>query len=626
MVETKAQQHKHTDFDESTLKSLKERKKQLESGYIENIDKLPKYEQIMEQRIRPSYPSPVKEQKRDENFENLVHQSLEHIFKLKHKSVENCFLGNPERWLNSEEDIVKRRGMAEVPKDPIPPSEIIEKLIPYFNGLVDVATPSAMENVNPPSSSAAVIASMFGNLFNASILEDDEAWNVVNTEIESIGMVSKLIGWDAEKTNGVFTFGGTGNYLYGIKAGLARVLGQDYRWKGLRENCKFIASDVGHYCKYSVADWTGLGMDNVALVKIKDDNSMDTNDLRKRLQDVHEKGEKVVAIVATIGTTDAFGIDDVEEIAKIRDNFVKENNLDYKPFVYCDSVIGWVWLFFKDYDFEKNPLEIDTKEILPSIKNTLGKVSKMRFADACGIDFHKTGFCHYNCSCIIFRDGKEFIDLLKRPSNMAQYLYHYSIYHPGEYTLECSRTASYSLAAWATLHTFGVTGYQAMVAHLLSVQNALRHELNSRQNIVVVNMDDSGFVTLFRCYPEGVDAKKKYKEEFENGTEKELKDTNDFNQEIANHLFMYRVHEKGPALSFTSKFRESKSNNPYPIAAIKIFPMSPYSNAEVMKLDVIPFIERAIKEVGKDHKKKRQVEEQKQHPTWLYPRFKLIPK
>jgi L-2,4-diaminobutyrate decarboxylase len=69
-----------------------------------------------------------------------------------------------------------------------------------------------------------------------------------------------------------------------------------------------------------------------------------------------DNGDKVAVIIATLGTTDAFGIDDLAAILHLRDCLVVEYEFDYVLHVHADAVIGWAWAVFRDYDFEDNPL------------------------------------------------------------------------------------------------------------------------------------------------------------------------------------------------------------------------------------------------------------------------------
>ncbi|KAG2387148.1 hypothetical protein C9374_001480 [Naegleria lovaniensis] len=588
--------------------------------------RVPLFQKIVEEQIQPAYPSPILDEKRDHNFEELVKHSLDEILKLKHTdNPHSSYIGNAERILNTEEDIVKYRAKAELPLHPSSPKQVISKVSEYFHGVMDLASPIMLENVNPPSNIPALISSFFGSLYNVAIVQDEYAWNVALTEIESLGMLTKLVGWDPQTANGVFTFGGTGNEMYALKVALTRCLGTQYRFKGIRDSdkVKVFVSEIGHYCKFNTTDWMGIGMDNVIGVQINDDNSMNKDDLYKKLCDSARNGEKIACIIATCGSTDPFGVDDVQSIVQIRDKIVQEYQLDYKPFVYCDSVIGWPWLFFRYYDFEKNPLQIDTQYVLPAIKSVFERIQFLKLADGIGIDFHKTGFSHYVCSCVLFQNGKEFEDNLSRPKDVMHYLYNFSVYKPGCYTLECSRPAM-SLSAYSTLLLFGIEGYQSMIAHLVKVQHALRTALSEFENICIVNDLDNGFVTLFRVYPEGINAQEQYAKEFEESDPNVVNRSNEYQKHIANVLHLKRIEQDGPALSYTRCFRKNKHG--HLLSAIKAFPMSPFCTEEIIRDYVVKHIVNVFKEVGKEFEDHVQKVEGEGHPLWKYPRHRHFDK
>ncbi len=43
-------------------------------------------------------------------------------------------------------------------------------------------------------------------------------------------MLSDLVSWDPYKSGGIYTFGGTGCYLYGLKLALTSVFGKESRF------------------------------------------------------------------------------------------------------------------------------------------------------------------------------------------------------------------------------------------------------------------------------------------------------------------------------------------------------------------------------------------------------------
>ena len=81
--------------------------------------------------------------------------------------------------------------------------------------------------------------------------------------------------------------------------------------------------------------------------------------------------------------------------------------------IHVDSVLGWVYLFFKDYSFDDNPAEFDG-QTLAVLQSLLSKARSFRYADTMGIDFHKTGFCPYVTSLFIVKDKEKYFTSLNQ--------------------------------------------------------------------------------------------------------------------------------------------------------------------------------------------------------------------
>ena len=92
-------------------------------------------------------------------------------------------------------------------------------------------------------------------------------------------------------------------------------------------------------------------------------NEIRTCLLETELRRLLREGRKVAAIISTMGTTDAFGLDDLGRLREIRDEMVHEFSLDYVPHLHADAVIGWAWSVFNDYDFTANPLEFPDRTL-----------------------------------------------------------------------------------------------------------------------------------------------------------------------------------------------------------------------------------------------------------------------
>ncbi len=336
---------------------------------------------------------------------------------------------------------------------------VLDEVVKMFQGAPNWGSPLTMCNVIPQANTAAIVASMLSQVFSPNILEGEYAWNVHRAELETAGMVGNLIGWDPLNTGALYTYGGGGCWTYGLKYGLTRVL-PDSRLKGVRTDAKVICSQQAHFVQQNATDWMGLGMDNV--VHVRTDvatNQMDLVHLEEILKDFTARKIPVATVVCTMGTTDASAFDPIGKVREILDRYPNPSGFG-KAILYADAVVGWSWVYFKDYDFANNPLEF-SERILPILKHNGQAMKELGVADAVGIDFHKVGWAPYVSSCFLYKNATEFESIHRRGGDA--YLQTRTPYNPMYYTLEVSRTASGSLAGWATLKYFGKEGMQSIL-------------------------------------------------------------------------------------------------------------------------------------------------------------------
>ncbi|PXF41887.1 L-2,4-diaminobutyrate decarboxylase [Gracilariopsis chorda] len=484
---------------------------------------------------------------------------------------------------------------AEIPEQVSTLQDVVADMLELFEGMVNTAHPLSQPNVLPPANKASIIATLFANYFSQNFIEGEYAWNLEKAEMETSAMITRLIpGWDPSKAGGLFTYGGSGCYLYAVKYALAHVLQlHDSRLNGVRTDGKILVSQQGHYAKMNSTDWLGLGMDNIVDIETDDDtNAMDMKDLREKLVELNTNNIPVIAVICTMGTTDAFAIDPVDEVAALLDEFPNPSGYN-RPLIYCDAVIGWSFLTFKGYDFSKNPAGI-TKSISDTIEQIYNKILKIQYADAVGVDFHKTGWVPYATSLFLAKDLPKFKSLMNRPG--AVYLNERTEYNPGLYSLEVSRSAAPALSAWATLRYFGLQGFQTTITNVLEMSLCLREILKAEPNMICVNEEDTAFVTLFRVYPDDVDAETRYERELTEDSEEArdlLEESNILQQKTADALWWWLRSGSqidgmyGPHTTYTSGFRttdyqDDMGNSRAVIYALKSFPLNVNITYETM--------------------------------------------
>ncbi|MDB5347190.1 MAG: pyridoxal-dependent decarboxylase domain protein [Schlesneria sp.] len=514
--------------------------------------------------LRQAFPQPVSDRVHDAYFVIAFMRALDQLDSMKSASP---LLGQP---VTLDYDSAK---LATVEKEPQSLEQVTQMLVQQLSGLFIWGHPRAQINVVPPPTIASVIGGLLPSIYNPNLVSEESSKQVAVAEVEVSSMTAALIGYDPAKSAGLFTFGGTATVLYGVKLGLEKACPGSGR-SGLRERAVILCSERAHYACLTVANWLGFGQDNVIQVPCSAENEMQTCLLETMARDVLKSGAKIAAIVATMGTTDHFGLDDLASIHEIRDRLVDEFKLDYTPHIHADAVIGWAWAVFNDYDFQKNPLDFRHRTVR-ALAGAKRRIQKLPLADSLGIDFHKTGFCPYVSTLFLVKDATD-LEMISRQQSDTPYLFHDGHYHPGRYTLETSRSGSGPLAALANLRLFGKDGLRSLLGHIVAMAEELREHLEGHAATTVCNRGNFGPVTLFRVYPDGIDTFGILDHELKEAKYREkLLAHNEYNRRIFHLVQAEAVKGNGVVISLTDCYRETDYGEP--MVALKSYILSPFA-------------------------------------------------
>ena len=183
----------------------------------------------------------------------------------------------------------------------------------------------------------------------------------------------------------------------------------------------------------------------------------------------------VGTVVVTLGTTSLGALDDVGAAADLCDA--------HGARLHVDAAYGG---FFT--------LLADGRE--PAV--SAGPFRALSRADSIVVDPHKHGLQPYGCGCVLFKDRE-----------VARFYLHDSPYtyftsrelHPGETTLECSRSGASAAALWATLRALPLTrrGLGSQLAGARAAGLALAERLDGDLELVVEPELD--IVCVFAGYP-----------------------------------------------------------------------------------------------------------------------------
>lgn len=521
------------------------------------------YQSIV-QDLRQAFPQPVSDRVHDAYFVFSFLRALDQVDAL--KSV-TPLLGKSETL---DYDGARQCRIAQ---GTLPLETVTAELVDHLSGMFIFGHPRAQINVVPAPTIASIIGGLLPSIYNPNLVSEESSRKVALAEVEVIAMTSALLGYDPEQSGGLFTFGGTGTTLYGVKLGMEKACPDTFR-KGLRERVYVLCSERAHYAGLSVAAWLGIGTDQVVQIPTTAENEMRPCLLESHARQILKDGGKIAAIIATMGTTDAFGLDDLQAIREIRDRLVDEFQLEYVPHIHADAVIGWAWGVFNDYDFQVNPLGFRHRTVR-ALAGTKRRIQHLGLADSIGIDFHKTGFAPYVSSLLLVKDVHD-LRLISRSQDTTPYLFQSGTYHPGKYTLETTRSGCGPMAALANLRLFGKDGLRSLLGHLVSMAEVLREQLEGHASTTVLNGGNFGPVTLFRVYPDGVDTFAVPKREREDATFREqLRTYNAYNRRIFDLIQAAALQGNGVVISLTDCYRESDSGEP--IVALKSYILSPFA-------------------------------------------------
>lgn len=463
---------------------------------------------------------------------------------------------------------------------------------------VKANSPYMVKNIIPQPSFIYLATYLAASLYMGNAVTGEDAGEALKSELACAAALARLAGMDPHQASGVFTFGGTGTNFYALKLGLAKAA-PDHLLNGLKSNnFVVVGNQASHYSQQTAANWLGIGQSNYEQVKTNTDQTTNLEDLEVTCRRLLKSGKRLVCIEAVGGTTSNMAIDDIEAINEMREKLIRDFNLDYSPHLHVDSVLGWVWLNFVNYDFETNPLEFEPK-ILAKIKQNTDKIAKLRFADSFGVDFHKSGYIPYNSSMVIFKDKGEF-DLLKRQKDIMTPLFHdEDEYNPGIYTMETSRSCANILATWTTLKSFGQEGYQVLLGHALTIRQ-LFVDAHSRFNdagLIIENIDSCATDIFIRCFETGTDVQKEHTQELSD--EDLLKKNSKYTSDFFKWLTTVR-QDINPDIAISKSSASFYNHNGSPVVALRFYLLNANSTEESTAF-LINYIIEAKEEFDKSY-------------------------
>src|SRR5690348_14458410 len=163
--------------------------------------------------LRKQFPQPVSDPVHDAYVAFSVLRALDQVDRLKGQT--------PILGLAVEPDFAAAQ-LARCAEQGRALEDVIPELVKHFEGMHIWGHPLSQINVVPPPSIAGILGVLLAAMFNPNLCSEESGRGISAAEERVVAMASDLLGYDPESSGGVFTFGGTGCLLYGVKVGLEK--------------------------------------------------------------------------------------------------------------------------------------------------------------------------------------------------------------------------------------------------------------------------------------------------------------------------------------------------------------------------------------------------------------------
>ncbi|MEA3186161.1 MAG: L-2,4-diaminobutyrate decarboxylase [Ilumatobacteraceae bacterium] len=295
-----------------------------------------------------------------------------------------------------------------------------------------------------------------------------EGGGAVFAENEALRYISDLVGFP-ESAGGVFVTGGTAGNLSALLAARFRwrhrAGGAQDRSRGLMLTCSGAHSSVASAARAIDAD--------IELVPGDPHGRMWGSALREALIGLsRDDRDRVFAVVATAGTTNAGVIDDLAGIA--------EACQEHDIWLHVDGAYGGAGL------------------AAPSVRD---RYRGVELADSFIVDPHKWLFAPFDCCALVYRDPSvgraahtqhaEYLDVLHSGDDLDDFEW-----NPSDFAHHLSRRAR-GLPLWFSLATYGTEAYQNAIEQALDVTRQGARLIDDADHLELI-MEPELSVLLFR--------------------------------------------------------------------------------------------------------------------------------
>ena len=358
--------------------------------------------------------------------------------------------------------------------------------------------------IDDGSSAVNIIASTINSLLNQNLTTHlSDSPGATFNEISLIREIRQRIGYDVGKdvksiaeVGGYFTSGGMMSNMAAIL--IARNACQpEAQTNGvINNNYKLIVPQLAsHYSTWNGMGWLGFGENNVIHVK--------TNNFRYSIKDLDavlkktiNDGNKVLAVIATLGDPYSMTIEDICAVHKLCKK--------YKVWLHGDGANGGVLIFSGKY-----------RNLIKGIE----------LCDSVSLDPHKAMGLNYPNSIFVCKDVKKFNSVI----SYWNIINRKDGFDLGMITPFLNSRGFDSLKLWILLKYFGTNGVSKIIDNKIETTRKIYSEISCIKNVLFWNKPNT-FSILFQVIPNYIIFSKECKDDAY------VKKINEIQKEFINYL------------------------------------------------------------------------------------------
>ncbi len=295
---------------------------------------------------------------------------------------------------------------------------------------------------------------------SAAVWEMSPVGTLIETQV--VGWMCGLAGFGPD-AGGTFTSGGTEATFTGLLAARQAALPDAWRRGVGADPPVVVCGEHAHYSVARAVGALGLGTDQVIAVPSRA-YRMDADALEVTLDGLRGQGRRVMAVVATAGSTATGSFDDLERIGRL-----------------CDARGVW--------------LHVDAAHGGSALFSTRHRhrLEGLHRARSLAWDPHKMMLLPLTASAVLARHER---DLDAAYSQQAPYLFHAGggrAWDQGLRSFACSRRVD-ALKVWVAIHRLGAAGFGLLYDHLCATARALHDEVAARPDFEALHEPESNIL------------------------------------------------------------------------------------------------------------------------------------